>query len=197
MSITNRLLDNFLRLPKLNVDGSNWVIYKDKFMLTVEACSFTDHIDGIGTVPTLSFVHVAGETLTTEQQTEYETYVKELKDWKAGEAIIKQGLAGTIPDSLFMAIRGKGTAKGYWDEVVKKRQDRSRMVMVDMRRKLQDKRCDEGGDVKAHLAEMVAMREDLAAMGGDPGDDDFVGFTNCISVCITFVTCPFVEPFTL
>jgi len=40
---------------------------------------------------------------------------KLLKAWKQGEAIVKQHIAGTIPDSLFMKVCGQGTAKGIWD----------------------------------------------------------------------------------
>jgi hypothetical protein len=48
------------------------------------------------------------------------------------------------------------------------------MVTVDLRRRLQDERCAEGGDVKTHLDKLQAIREDLIAMGADPGDENFV-----------------------
>ncbi|KAF7355815.1 CCHC-type domain-containing protein [Mycena venus] len=48
------------------------------------------------------------------------------------------------------------------------------MVTVDLRRKLQDERCADGGDVKAHLTKLQTIREDLIAMGADPGDKEFV-----------------------
>ena len=34
--------------------------------------------------------------------------------------------------------------------------------------------CAEGADVKAHLTKLQTIREDLIAMGADPGDKEFV-----------------------
>ena len=47
------------------------------------------------------------------------------------------------------------------------------MVMVDMRRKLQSEKCNEHGDVCAHLIKLQTMWEDLASMGGSISDEDF------------------------
>jgi hypothetical protein len=45
------------------------------------------------------------------------------------------------------------------------------MVSVDLRRRLQDQKCLEKGDVVAHFTTLRMMREDLAAMGHPPSDD--------------------------
>ena len=47
------------------------------------------------------------------------------------------------------------------------------MVSVDLRRRLQDERCDERGDIRTHFTKLRTMREDLAAMGQPPTEDDF------------------------
>src|SRR5271155_5971429 len=47
------------------------------------------------------------------------------------------------------------------------------MVSVDLRRRLQDQKCLEKGDVVAHFATLRPMREDRAAMGHPPSEDDF------------------------
>jgi hypothetical protein len=41
----------------------------------------------------------------------------------------------------------------------------SQLIIVELRRKLQNKRCEEKGDVRAHLAKLQQMRNDLASMG--------------------------------
>jgi hypothetical protein len=38
-----------------------------------------------------------------------------VKEWRQGEAVVKQQIAGTMPDSLFMKVRGKGTVREIWD----------------------------------------------------------------------------------
>ena len=42
---------------------------------------------------------------------------KELKEWNQGEAIAKQQIASSIPDSLFMKIHSKPTAYGIWRDL--------------------------------------------------------------------------------
>ena len=52
---------------------------------------------------------------------------------KRVEAVVKQQIAGTIPDSLFMKIRGKGTVREIWDGLGDDFQKKSQMVSVDLR----------------------------------------------------------------
>ena len=52
MSTTNgKLLEFFVRIPKLETDGSNWVIFKDCFVFAAAAADLEKHIDGMGTAP--------------------------------------------------------------------------------------------------------------------------------------------------
>ncbi len=60
-----------------------------------------------------------------------------MKIWKMGEAVVKQQIATTIPDSLFMKIRGKGNALEIWKALTADFQNKSQMVSVDLRRRLQ------------------------------------------------------------
>ena len=110
---------------------------------------------------------------TPEEEWGIKEWKAELKEWKRGEAIVKQQVAATIPDSLFMKIHDKGTAREIWEALQGDFQNKSRMVAVDLRRHLQQERCAEKGDVRAHFAKLRTMREDLAAMGHTPGDDEF------------------------
>jgi transposase InsO family protein len=87
--------------------------------------------------------------------------------------VLKQAIASTIPDSLFLDVRKELMAQLMWDAVTNKREKKSRMVTVDLRRKLQSEKCDESGDVRAHLIKLQTMREDLASMGGSISDEDF------------------------
>jgi hypothetical protein len=46
MSTLTKLGDEFLRIPKLDVSGTNWVIFKDRFTWALDAHSILDHING-------------------------------------------------------------------------------------------------------------------------------------------------------
>lgn len=92
-----------------------------------------------------------------------------LKEWRQGEAIVKQQIAAMISDSLFMKIQNKGTALEIWEALKGESQNKLRMVAVDLQRRLQQEHCTEKGDVRAHFSRLRLMREDLAGMGYSPG----------------------------
>jgi hypothetical protein len=96
-----------------------------------------------------------------------------LREWKQGEAIVKQQVAATIPDSLFMKICDKRTAREIWEALQSDFQNKSKMVAVDLRHRLQQEQCTERGDVRAHFTKLRTMKEDLAAMGHPPSKDEF------------------------
>jgi len=185
-----KLGDDLMKVPKLDVNGANWVVYKDRFLWAIDARGLVEHIDGSSWEPKRPVVTLrvtttdasasgggktekAVEELTEDDEKRLETWKEKLRVWKLGQAIVKQQIAATIPDSLFMKIRGKGTAYEIWEALTNDFQNKSRMVSVDLRRRLQQQRCDEKGDVRAHFATLRTMHEDLAAMGHAPTEDDF------------------------
>src|SRR5271168_1895617 len=173
MSLNNsKLLEFFAHIPKLEIDGLNWVIFKDRFLFAAAAGSLKGHIDGSGKPP-VNPLPTPCVPLTEDQKAEMSEYSALLTKWEMEENIMKQALASVIPDSLFIEVRKMETALSMWDAVRNQREKKSRMVTIDMRRKLQSEKCTEQGDVRAHLVKLKIMREDLASMGGSISDEDF------------------------
>ncbi|KJA13861.1 hypothetical protein HYPSUDRAFT_151087, partial [Hypholoma sublateritium FD-334 SS-4] len=115
MSTTAKLGDDFLKIPKLDATGSNWVVYRERFLISIDARGLGDHLDGTAKAPTHPFAD--GEvpaTLSDAQKAKMSEYQKELKMWKQEEAIVKQQIAGTISDTLFLKIRSLPTAEEIW-----------------------------------------------------------------------------------
>ena len=76
MSSTNgKILEFFVKIPKLEADGSNWVIFKDRFLFAAAAASLISHIDGTGAAPTP--VTFASSPLTAEEQKELDNYTSQ------------------------------------------------------------------------------------------------------------------------
>ena len=184
MSVSTKLGDEFLRIPKLDVSGSNWVIFKDRFTWALDARGILDHIDGSGTQPVRTIVpepEDKSDPLTEEevgkiaekQAISDDEWKKEVKEWKQGEAIAKQQIASSIPDSLFMKVRAKGAAYEIWTELEKHFEKRSCMVSIDLRRRLQELKCPDKGSIIDHFATLRTMREDLASMGELLTENDY------------------------
>lgn len=177
-----------MKVPKLEAGGVNWVIYKDRFLWSIDACGLLEHIDGSDREPIrlvkpsyTSKIDVSGNDtgvmvqtpFTADEEKEIKEWKVELKEWKQGEAVVKQQIATTISDSLFMKIRGKGTALEIWESLKGDFQNKSRMVSMDLRRRIQQERCAEKGDVRTHFSKLRTMSEDLAAMGHPLSDDEY------------------------
>jgi hypothetical protein len=111
--------------------------------------------------------------LTPAEVAAAEAYDKELKVYKSGQAIVKQVIASTIPDALFLRVKDANTAAELWKKVAEEFEKKSRMVTVDLRRRLQDERCNEIGNVRTHLEKLQTLHTDLIGMGADPGDENF------------------------
>src|SRR6266545_4557988 len=89
---------------------------------------------------------------SSDDEKKLEAWQEKVKVWRQGEAVVKQQIAVTIPDSLFMKIRTKGTAYQIWEALTLEFQNKSRMVSVDLRRQLQQQCCGDKGDMHTHLA---------------------------------------------
>src|ERR1700736_2507102 len=150
-SFTSKLGDDFLRVPKLASDGKNWVVYKDRLILSVQARALGGHLDGTTAKPTEPAITQApaDRALTDEEKQKITTYQDDLKEWFQKEAIVSQQIASTILDSLYLKIRGKPTVKEAWDLLKSDFEKRSRMYT------------------------MRTMHEDLAALGDDLSEEDF------------------------
>jgi transposase InsO family protein len=176
-SSTAKLGEYFAKLPACKADGTNWVFFRDRFLFALDAAGLGDHFEdgptGTTTEPVAPTVVDAAVPTPTEV-TATNNYLARRRFWKSEQAVIKQGLASVIPDSLFLKVKGEKTAKEMWGKVKDEYEKKSKMVTVDLRRKLQDERCADGGDVKAHLDKLRTIRADLIAMAADPGDDNFV-----------------------
>src|SRR3984957_6835286 len=169
---SNTKITKAFTLSKLKSDGSNWVLFQDGVDLEIAAHSLSGHIDGTRAEP--------GQppgTLDADQQAAHEAaveaYEKDLLLWKAGEATIRKGLSEALPPTLYLTVRKETTAKAMWEAIQRHHQQKAQLIIVELRRKLQNEKCDEKGDLRAHLGKLRAMREDLAQMGEVETDDNF------------------------
>ena len=146
---TTKLGEDFMKIPQLDVAGTNWVIYKDRFLWAIDACGHLDHIDGSMNEPVdpTSEREDMERALTAAEIAAQLEWKKELKIWKQGEAIVKQQIAATIPDSLFMNIQGKGNALEIWSSLANEFDNKSRSVAMDLWKRLQDEYCSKKADV--------------------------------------------------
>jgi len=116
MSTSIRLGDAFMHVPKLDETSENWVTYKDRFLWSINAHGYLEHVGGTANAPSDPIVRTTPpQVLTADEKNEVEW--KELKIWKQGEAIVKQQIMAAIADSQFMKIHDKATAREVWEGI--------------------------------------------------------------------------------
>ena len=86
---------------------------------------------------------------------------------------MKQLIGSALPKTLFIKIRNETSASAIWDALANEFENRSHVVAIELRRKLQDQRCAKKGDVRAHFDKMITLREELASLGHSIDPDDF------------------------
>ena len=176
MTTSMKLGNKFLQIPKLDVSRSNWVIFKECFIWALDARGIIDHIDGTSNEPADPMLEAARkkkEGLSAEEIKSDNKWKKELKEWKPGEAIVKQQITSSIPDSLFLKICSNGSAFLIWKALEDHFQKRSQMVVINLHRRMQNQHCGDKDDIIAHFAVLQTMQEDLASMGQKLEDSDF------------------------
>ena len=99
MSALTKLGNKFLCTPKLDVSGSNWVIFKDHFIWALNAHGILDHVNGTGNklanLISEEDQNKAKGVLTTEQIKLEMEWKKDIKEWRQGEAAAKQQISQT------------------------------------------------------------------------------------------------------
>lgn len=174
--------DEVFKVPRLANDGSNWVTYKDRLRWALAARGILAHLEGDATdekgSQSTARAGASDNTGTADKGKESTPDVKgtqPLKDakWLLDEAVVKQCIASTVSDSVFNCIKSGTTAKEIWNSLTKIYQARSHMVAIDLRRRMQNKRCDEKTDIRMHFDELAGMLENLSSMGTSLGDEEY------------------------
>jgi hypothetical protein len=91
MSINSKLHEHFVCLPKLNPDGTNYIVYRDHFGFATEAAGLGVHIDEKAKAPEAPAV--VNEAKPTEEETKVSpkagvTLIAISKVAKSGNTII-------------------------------------------------------------------------------------------------------------
>ena len=165
---TVKIGDDFLKIPRLSADSRNWVIYRERLTLSVAAQGLSGHLTGMKKKPTepKDKEELDGMIIAANQK-DVDAYNDAIGPWMLNEAIVLQQIVSTIPDSLYLKIKRKNTVCEAWNLLKKDFKSRSKMFVIDLRKRLQEQHCNHNENVSTHFDTMLTMREDLASLGED------------------------------
>ena len=107
MSINIKLGNDYLHVPRLPADGKGFVVWKEHLELSIKAWGLYGHLDGTVAKPDDPPMRPDNSVLTQKEVSMNDNYAKKLAAYIQEEAIIFQQIASTIPDSLYLKIKGK------------------------------------------------------------------------------------------
>jgi LTR polyprotein gag-polypeptide-like protein len=150
-----------LHLPMLAMDGSNWITYHNCISWLLKMRGLSDHLTSIAaTVPYKS-------TGTINRLTPKEC-------WTTDENAASQLIGAMIPDSVFHKIKMANHVKDLWDTLKALFEGKSRMLLIDLGRKLQNMHCGDNEDVHAHLEKLADLHKRLSTFGRTVDDNEYV-----------------------
>lgn len=142
-------------MPNLAADGSNWATYRGR-MAWMLGGDLADHLTN-AEVPKSG---AGAETVTTTR-------------WERDDAIVQQYIAASIPDDVFAVVQKGTSAKDYWHNLEARFEIKSRRIRGEVQRKLYNQKCRNNNDVRAHLARLFSLWDQLFGAGGFISDNDF------------------------
>src|SRR5437660_11959327 len=79
--------------------------------------------------------------------------------FEQNEALAKQTLGRTIPDSILWHIMHKQSMADMWATIALEFKSKTALMQADLRAKFQTMTCPQNGNVRLHLNVMHAMHE--------------------------------------
>jgi len=153
--------DYKINIFKLAADGLNWVMYQNCMKYALDMHRWARHL--VSTVITQEYKdasNIGG--------------MKPEVCWKTNEAVVRQLIIASVPDSVFNCIKGGANAKSIWDELKKIFEGCTRNLLIDLGRKLQNMKCGEDDDIHAHFKSLANFHKQLVAMGQIISDDQYM-----------------------
>jgi hypothetical protein len=146
-------------IPQLAEDGSNWITYKQRATTVIGARGLMWYLDGRITKPVPYKTDLSGKTVkpdgSTATETEIEELEKKIDEYYQKDSLVKQHIFSMISDRLLLQVQNLDNASKIWEEVCTIHEGKTELVQIDLCCRLQETRCEEGGDIKAHFGELL------------------------------------------
>ena len=148
-------------LPKLDIEGDNWVMYQDHLIWIMKQSSIKDHIANDS--PPAAYL-VKGKIGGLESQ----------ERWEHEEHTICMALGNSMPDDAFAQIKDTDSVKDTWDVLKSMYKDHTAMLVADRMKVFQDIKCPEGGNIHSHFWQLANLWDQLASLGQMITDQDYL-----------------------
>src|SRR6267142_1716910 len=149
-----------VQVPKLSLDGSNWVTYRDRLKWAMQANTFDDHAEASSPSAEYTALGTIGGVTSGVR-------------WAKEENMIKLILGSTLPDSAFNRIKMTANVHNAWEILKWVFEEWSKALVTDVIQRFRNKRCKEDESVRNHFEYLADLCKQLVAMGKAVMDEDY------------------------
>lgn len=179
MSLNNQSL-KLLNLPSLKDDYSNWITYKTRIPNAAQSNGLGRHLNGTVKVPkdlieTKGQFFLPGNSAALTDD-EIEAYYESLDKFNTKQAQLREIIYHTIPNSIFLQIKGETTASAVWLKLCSIIENKTPLARDTLQNKMLNLRTPEEGDVRETMDQLVTMYEELAGMGYKLPKDSYMTY---------------------
>jgi hypothetical protein len=169
-----------LSLPKLQANGENWVMYKERLRNHLTSKGLIRHVNGTAKKPAEvevinDKVHKKGNPVPMDDD-ELETYYDSFADYEQKEVQVRDVIYETIPKTIFLQVKGQPTAAKVIGKLLSIFEQKGQATIQETLNKLTNLRYTDGSSMHAHVGTMFEIRERLAEMGYEISDEQFATY---------------------
>jgi hypothetical protein len=154
-------------VPKLDIKGTNWVIFSLRFQVAIEAKELWKQFDGTNPKPVGSPITSGGTTTVSPPDP------VALAQWQKHENLVKHLLTQHIPNSTALHVRNLTNIVAMWKEIVREYTEKGAYAQTNLRTKFLESKCPGGGDVRTFLDELRTKHDELSAVGVQIEEKDY------------------------
>jgi len=150
-------------LPKLQEDGPNWVMYKERIQNHLTSKGLLRHFLGTARKPKEveernGRVHETGKAVPMTDD-EFEAYLDSVDTYAQKEAQVKEVLYDTLTKMVTLQIKEQPTAAEAWKKLTTIFESKGDMTITDTLAKLASTHYVDGNDMHTHIATLLELRE--------------------------------------
>ncbi|KAJ7135464.1 hypothetical protein C8R43DRAFT_894097, partial [Mycena crocata] len=155
MATTIADVSSISRIPVLQPDGANWLIFSTRFKLFAKSKGCWGHFDGTTPKPWPPAVQA------------------EIDEWEKHEDESHNYLAQKLEDTTLLQADEKNTVAEMWEWISDEFTTLSSHVVAAMQANFDNCNCGENGNVRAHLDLLKMKHKSLVAVGVSLTDSEY------------------------
>jgi hypothetical protein len=148
-------------LPKLDIEGDNWVMYWDCLLWTMKQFSMKDHIANDSPPAAYTAKGTVGGLTPTDS-------------WEHEEHLIRTMLGNSMLDEAFNQIKDTESVKDAWDILRSAYEDHMAALVSDHMKAFQNTKCLEGGNIHTHFHQLAVLCDQLTLLGQTITDRNYL-----------------------